>query len=73
MRAIIWFSLAAVLYAAMLYAAYDAGQRSIVRDCVEFHTFTYARGAWLCKRLKTAKEREREEAEELPAKAEVSI
>jgi hypothetical protein len=50
-----------LLIAGALSAAYDAGQRSIIRDCVEFHTFTYARGAWACARMRTAGEREREE------------
>lgn len=41
--------------------AYDMGQRKIVRDCVTFHTFTYARSAWACERMRTAIEREMEE------------
>lgn len=46
--------------AGVLSTVYDMGQRSIVRSCVEFHTFTYARGAWACSRMRTAGERERE-------------
>jgi hypothetical protein len=41
--------------------AYDAGKRGVVRDCLTFHTFTYARSAWFCTRMRTAIEREKEE------------
>lgn len=50
-----------LIVAGTFAAVYDMGQRSIVRSCVEFHTFTYARSAWACARMRTAGEREREE------------
>lgn len=57
---------------AICAAVYDAGKRAVVRDCHEYHTFTYDRGAYFCKKLRTAREREKEEAYQ-PAKDDIKI
>jgi hypothetical protein len=46
---------------------YDSGKRSIIRDCHNFHTFTYAQRAYGCMRIRTPAEREQEEAKKTKA------
>lgn len=61
MKPVAWI-LSFALGWAVATAIYDAGQRSIIRDCHEFHTFTYGRNAYGCVRLKTPKEVARKRA-----------
>lgn len=73
MRRILEGVLLCAIGAGVVLAVYDAGKRSVVRDCWEFRTFTYGDTAWFCKQLRTAREREVSEAEKRPADEFVEI